>query len=506
MKYVATRSEMQKIDSYSIENIGIPGIVLMEKASMSMEEEIIKRFSPETRILIVVEKGNNGGDGLALARLLTHRHYNVDVYEIGQISSASESYQTQRNILDALSIPVLTKLPEQKYDLIIDAIFGVGLKREVSGAHAEVIERLNQMDGYKVAVDVPSGVNASDGQILGVGFRADLTFTFGLMKIGLLLPPGSLCAGEVVVKDIGFPWQAVHEVSPGCFHYTKEDLCFLPKRKPWSNKGTYGRVLLIAGTKNMAGAAYLSAKAAYRAGAGLVQIFTCEENREILQTKLPEAILTTYARKKDARKKILDTISWADVIGIGPGLGVNDFSTDLLNIVLNEAKVPLVIDADGINILARQRKERETSVKARDFCDAFTNYKAGIILTPHMKEMSRFTGYSVKELVEKRIERTRKEADEKHIFVLKDSRTIVTDGKGATYINVSGNHGMAVGGSGDVLTGIICAFAAEGLDLLMAARMGVYCHGLAGDEAVKHAGHYGLMAGEIADGLNLVLS
>ena len=505
MEYVATRDEMQNIDAYSIEKIGIPGIVLMEKAAMSMEEEIIKRFPPDSSVLIVVEKGNNGGDGLALARLLSHRHYNVDVYEIGQISQASDSYQTQRNILDALLVPVVSEFPDKDYDVIIDAVFGVGLKREISGIHAQVIDRLNHMSGYKIAVDVPSGVDASDGQILGIGFQADLTITFGLTKVGLLLPPGGGCAGKVVVKDIGFPKESVSKAAPRCFHYTKSDLRLIPRRKAWSNKGTYGKILIIAGTKNMAGAAFLSAKAAYRAGAGLVRIFTCEENRQILQTRLPEAILTTYERKKDAKKMITEALKWADVIGIGPGLGTGDLSRDLLYITLKEARVPLIIDADGINILAAAKKERENSLQARDLCEAYEHYEPGIILTPHMKEMSRLTGYTVKELVERRIERASKEADEKHIFVLKDSRTIVTDGGASTYINVSGNHGMAVGGSGDVLTGIICAFAAQGGKLLTAAGLGVYCHGLAGDAAVKNSGHYGLTAGEIADGLTCIL-
>ncbi len=502
MKYLATGSEMQKIDSYSIEKIGIPGIVLMEKAAMAMEEEIIKRFQTGSRVLIVTEKGNNGGDGLALARLLSHRGYQTDVYEVGQISRASDSYQIQRNILEKIHLPILEELPDKKYDLVVDAIFGVGLKREITGLHKKVIDRLNHMEGYKIAVDVPSGVNATDGQIMGISFLADLTITFGLNKVGLLLPPGAGCANEVVVKDIGFPEEAVAFVSPGCFHYTKEDLGLLPQRKAWSNKGTYGRILLIAGSKNMAGAAYLSAKAAYRAGAGLVRIFTCEENREILQTKLPEAILTTYTRKKEARKKLADAIAWADVIGIGPGLGMGGFSAEVLEIVFKEGKVPVVLDADGLNVLARQKKEKERSPLAKEICDAFSDYKAGVVLTPHMKEMSRLTGRSIQELVKNRIELARKEADEKHIIVMKDSRTVVTDGKGATYINVSGNHGMAVGGSGDVLTGIICAFIGEGLTPLTAAQMGVYCHGLAGDKAVKQTGYYGLMAGEIADGLN----
>ena len=272
MRYVASREEMQNIDAYSINNVGIPGIVLMEKAALALEEVFLERIPTDSRVLIVTEKGNNGGDGLALGRLLLEEGYTVDFYEIGVIPHDSDSHQIQKHILEQMEADFLMKFPDEEYDVIVDAIFGVGLKREVAGRHREVIERLNQMEALKVAVDVPSGVDASAGQILGIAFEADITVTFGLPKVGLLLYPGADVSGEVIVKEIGFPNKAVEEIAPQMVSFTTDDLELLPERKAWTNKGSYGKVLLIAGSKNMAGAALLSGTAAYKSGSGLRHI------------------------------------------------------------------------------------------------------------------------------------------------------------------------------------------------------------------------------------------
>lgn len=490
MQYIGSGDEMQRIDAYSIETVGIPGIVLMERAALAMEEEIVCRFPSPVSVTVIAERGNNGGDGLALGRLLLARGYTVSFYEIGGVRHASESYQTQRKILENLGVHFLEKLPDKDSDIWVDAVFGVGLKRDVAGIQREVLEEVNTRSGFKIAVDVPSGVDASSGKILGCAFQADLTITFGFSKIGLVLYPGASLAGEVVVKEIGFPEEAVEAVLPKTIRYTKEDLCRLPKRWPWSNKGSYGKVLLIVGTKNMAGAAYLSATAAYRTGSGLVRIFTCEENREILQSRVPEAIMTTYASDEEALAKLPEALDWATVIGIGPGLGQNARTARLLTAVLQRGSCPLVIDADGINTLAALKQNGSVSSE-------YDSYGAPIILTPHLKEMERLTGKKVAEIQNTLMETAREAADATHIFVLKDARTIVSDGSAPTYINMSGNNGMATGGSGDVLTGILCGLLAGGLSALEAARLGVYCHGLAGDAAAKEKGYYGMTAGDL---------
>ena len=500
MEFITSRDEMQNIDSFSIQQIGIPGIVLMEKAAMAMEEEIVRRFPNPVSVVVVTERGNNGGDGLALGRLLMARGYAVSFYEIGGVPRVTESYAIQRNILENLGVKFLDRLPKAPADLWIDAVFGVGLKREVQGIQKQVLEEMNQREGYKIAVDVPSGVDGSTGRILGCGFQADLTITFGLNKVGLVLYPGASFAGEVVVKDIGFPGEAVEHVSPAILTYTKEDLKKLPERNAWSNKGSYGRVLLIAGSKNMSGAAFLSGSGAYKSGSGLVRIFTCEENRVILQSQLPEAIMTTYSSETEAMKQLTEAIRWATVIGIGPGIGQSQLAKEMLKKVLAESDRPLVVDADGINCLASLRGEKDPEIE-----QLYENYKGKMILTPHLKEMSRLNGKTVDQIKDNLLETARETADSSHIYVLKDARTIVSDGTLPTYINMSGNHGMSVGGSGDVLTGIICGFLAGGLEPLSAARLGVYCHGLSGDAAAEEKGYYGLMAGDLINHLYQII-
>ncbi len=496
MKRIATRSEMQAIDAYSIHEIGIPGMVLMEKASMALFEEVTKRFDRHSRCLIVVEKGNNGGDGLALGRLLSEQGYPVDIYEIDGIPRASESYQNQKNILEKLEIPVYDELPEEDYDVIVDGIFGVGLTREVAGIHKEIIYQLNNMQAYRIAVDVPSGVDASTGKVLGTAFQADLTVTFGLLKIGLLLYPGASYAGEVVVKDIGFPKMAVDEVNPGAFTFEPGDEKRIPSRRKDSHKGTYGKVLIVAGTKNMAGAAYLSGKAAYKSGSGLVRIFTREENRVILQTLLPEAILTTYTSLQDGVPALSEAMDWADVIVFGPGMGRGEVTEWFLHLLKENANVPIVIDADGINEISSMENRGE---------DFLAGFSVPVILTPHMLEMGRLSGHTVAEIKEQRLSLAKDYAkDSGTVLVMKDACTIVTDGDERIYINSNGNSGMATGGSGDVLTGIIAGMLAAGMEPFEAASMAVFLHGRCGDEAAKALGETSMTAGDLPGYLSAV--
>ena len=496
MKLIADRREMQAIDSYSIQKIGIPGMVLMEKASMALFDEVIKRINHHSRCLIVVEKGNNGGDGLALARLLREAGYSVMVYEIGGILKASDSYLAQRGILKELEIPVAGKLPEEEFDVIVDGIFGVGLTREVRGIQKNVIEQLNQKNAYRIAIDVPSGVDASTGNVLGTAFQADLTVTFGLLKTGLLLYPGAAFAGEVVVKEIGFPKKAIEAVDPKAFTYEVGDEALIPSRRADSNKGTYKRVLVVAGGKNMAGAAYFSAKAAYRSGCGLVRLFTREENRQILQTLIPEAVMTTFETEEEGCETLKEAVSWADVLVFGPGMGCGQTTRRFLRIIKECTKVPVIIDADGLNEIGQMRAEGEDFLK---------DFPAPLVLTPHMLEMCRLTGIQMKELKENRIAIAQQFAGQFGLtLVLKDARTIVTKGEGILYINQTGNNGMATGGSGDVLTGIIAGMAAAGMDVIEAAAMGVFLHGRCGDEAAAEKGKRSLMAGDLSEYLSCV--
>ena len=331
----------------------------------------------------------------------------------------------------------------------------------------------------------------STGAVMGAGFYADMTVTFAFAKLGLMLFPGAEYAGEVVVKEIGIDRCSFLAVKPNNFCLDFGDLCEIPCRKMHSNKGSYGKVLTIAGQKNMAGASYLSAKASYLTGAGLVKVVTPEENRIILQQLLPEAILETYGDALDNLEKVL---SWASVIVAGPGLGMGANAKHIVKKVLQSATVPVILDADGLNLVA-------------DNPQWLKEAKGTVIVTPHLGEMARLIHEDV-QVIQNRLLETAKEFAENYevICVLKDARTVTAVPGGFAWVNDSGNNGMATAGSGDVLTGVLAGLIAQGMEPQYAASMGVYLHGLAGDVQTKERGAYGLMAQDILEGIARVLA
>lgn len=350
MQYIVTKKEMQAIDQDTVNRIGIPAAVLMERAALLLAEQIIRLNTANGRILIVVEGGNNGGDGLACARILLESGYQVDITYIGGIASASEQFQLQRNILKQMGVKLYKTIPNKDYSIVVDGIFGVGLSREIDGVQKKIIENLNHLNAIKIAIDIPSGIDATTGAILGVAFRADYTVTFGLKKLGMFFSDGIDYCGKVICENIGFPEASIRQVKPQIYAYDQSDMDKLPVRCDNSNKGTYGKVAVIAGSKNMSGAAFLCGKAAYSTGAGLVKIYTHESNRMILQSQLPEAVLMTYAEYEGALSCIEDAMKWATVIVVGPGLGVDTTSERMLYELLMNAEVPLVVDADALKI------------------------------------------------------------------------------------------------------------------------------------------------------------
>ncbi len=485
MQYIVTKKEMQAIDAYTMDKIGIPSAVLMERAALSVVEEIERLNVSRGRILIVVEGGNNGGDGLAVGRILLERGYKVDIYYIGGFEKVSQGFQQQWSILHHMGVRFRKTIPNKEYAVIVDGIFGVGLSREVQGVQKKAIEAMNHMDAIKVAIDIPSGIDATTGEVLGTAFYADYTVTFGLKKLGMFFLDGIDACGTVICKPIGFPAQAVAHVKPMIYAYDNSDLDKLPKRVNNSNKGTYGRVAVIAGSKNMSGAAFLCSKAAYSTGAGLVKIYTHESNRTILQSQLPEAVMMTYDDYEGALACIEDALQWATVIVVGPGLGVDTVSERMLYELLMNAEVPMVVDADALNILSNNIELLRTS-------------SVQIIMTPHMKEMSRLIQRPVEEIAKNRFVIAREFAKKMQVtLVLKDAKSIATNGGQQTYMNLAGNNGMSTGGSGDVLAGIIAGMLAGGLTLADAARMGTYVHCRAGDLAAEHKGNYAMLASDI---------
>ena len=384
----------------------------------------------------------------------------------------------------------------------MDALLGIGLSKPVEGAYANLLEQINKETHIVIAADIASGISATDGSVQGTALRADETVTFGAAKWGHLLYPGKDYTGKLTVADIGFPKEILTAHKQGMWLTPEEIRQLLPARPDYSNKGTFGKVAVIAGSKNMAGAAYFAACGAYRTGAGLVKIVSPECNREILQTLLPEAMLTTYATEEDLSKAVEEAVSFADTIIIGPGLSQGDEAEALVSL-LREAlhgkeNAPATVwDADALNLLARKMDEEgvETKAERLAFLEKFLPEHA--VLTPHPGELSRLLKVPVKELTGNFLG-TAVEIGSKsnRIFVLKDAVTL-TIKNSECVVNTTGNNGMATGGSGDVLCGVIGALLASGTDCFTAAAVGVWLHGAAGDMAQNRVGAAPMIARDL---------
>lgn len=503
MKYVVTAAEMQWADQYTSEKLGLPSLVLMERAALAAADEICKRFcavKKDVKVCIACGTGNNGGDGFALGRILNERGFTVHFFMAKEDGKASEANRIQKEILKNLGHAVGTGQPVEEYDIVVDALFGTGLHREITGCYGEMIQCLNHMKGFKVAVDIPSGINSDDGSVLGCAFQAGLTVTFAFRKWGHLLYPGKDFCGEVVCRDIGIPERALLERMPYGRMLQKEDVkLYLPQRVNDSHKGTYGKAGIIAGSLQMGGAVILCSKAAMKAGVGYTKVITAKANREPLLAALPEALLYF----SEGYSYPLEMLADCNALAVGPGIGTDRGAESLMEGVLEKFNCSLVLDADGINILA---KRKDLQDKLKNYTKAVRETGKTVILTPHKKEFSRLTGISMNEEPSKWHEEALKTAEEWGVvLVLKDAATRIYTPEGLVYVNTTGNSGMSTAGSGDVLTGIICGLAAQMEDGAMAAVLGVYIHGLCGDYGIKEGNPYSLTAGDMADALKYVL-
>lgn len=542
MEYYLTGKQSQAIDKYTQEYLGTPGIILMERASREIAEflkNLIKERKYENpRILSVVESGNNGGDAVATAWMLKDMGFEPAIYEINGISRKSESYikEIEKAVEHGVSFLKAEQIKENVfagYDIIIDGIFGVGLTREVTGVQKDIIDLMNkEREAGSVqlilSVDIPSGISSDTGHMLGTAVKADYTVTFEYIKYGMLFNEGRSYSGSIIKKAIGLyhpetleEFRKIYkEYYPEMFdaagtfihyEYTSEEVKeLLPERSPDSNKGSFGKVLVVAGSRDIYGAVYMAAEAAYRTGAGLVKIVTDIRNRDVLADKLPEAMMLTYDsdRVKTASdiKGFISAIHWADVILIGPGLGTEMVSVGLLKEIVENVddNKYIIFDADALNIISGLSGVFEKLVRK-------TGYEH-VIITPHMKEMERLLRGSGKDIVIDGIKETRDfvahDFSDKNgiITVLKDARTVV----GCTgsrndfpiiYVNTTGNSGMSKGGSGDVLAGILAGLLAQNRDGAMtaytAACMAVNIHGRAGDKAAEIMGLYSMLARDI---------
>ncbi len=500
MQYLVTGRQMKEIDRYTIQTVGIPSAVLMERAAMAVADEAERLAGNlSVHIWVVCGNGNNGADGIAAGRILYNKGYDVTIILAGDPQRGTEEFHLQRRIAGNLGMQIVEwkDFIPGRCDILIDAVFGVGLSRPVEGEYLDVLRMMENAGAAKVvAVDMPSGIHSGTGRILGAAVHADVTVTFGFRKVGSVLYPGRGCCGQVKVCDIGFAADSIRILDGEetvAVTFGPEDLNLVPARPEYSNKGTFGKVLVVAGSENMGGAAYFSALAAYRMGAGLVKILTDEKNRQIMQQLLPEAILATYRtdemeeEPEDFYQKVENECAWADVIVLGPGIGQGTGVYELMRAFLMNAYVPMILDADGLNAVAR-------------YPELAKYFTENIIVTPHMGEMARLTGLTVEQLRDDIVAAAAEYSLEHGIIcVLKDAATVVCGRDGQIYVNASGNSCMAKAGSGDVLTGVIAGLLAQGCEPWDAAALGVYLHGAAGDRIRERDGAHAMLARELAD-------
>ncbi len=502
---VATAEQMQELDRKAIETYRIPGVLLMENAGREATEAILASFPnlDKMKVAVIAGKGNNGGDGFVIARHLMNRGVPVKVILLTDPKSLRGEaevnhyvfHRMKGEILSASSAKDYQKIKKdiEKADLLIDAIFGTGLDAEVRGYYREVIDHLNTLRKPIVAVDIPSGLNANTGKPLGTAIRANMTVTFGLPKLGLLLSPGTDYAGELKIVDIGIPKQLVEEEKIQTHLLEREKIrqvLSLPRR-PDTHKGDYGHLLVIAGSVGKTGAAAMVCEAALRMGAGLVTLAIPKSLNAIMEVKLTEVMTEPLPETPKqtlslrAFHPILRLCENKKAVVIGPGLGTFKETQSLILKLIKAIDLPMIIDADGLNALATQPKTLPLSNRF-------------MVLTPHPGEMARLIHTTVKEVQENRIGVTKQFAQSSHAYVvLKGYRTLIATPKGEVYINPTGNAGMATGGTGDVLCGMMGGLLCQGMDLLSCLQASVYLHGLAGDEVAQELGEKSLVATDI---------
>lgn len=483
---------MKNVDNYTINTVGMPSMVLMERAALAVAKYIKKSCKNDKKVLCICGMGNNGADGVAVARILTQWGYFAEVMLVGDRNKATAELNEQLDIAKKSGVKNSSRAQFFEYDILVDAIFGIGLSREVVEPYAGIIADINDAGKKVIAVDIPSGLCSTTGKVLGIAVKADTTITFGAYKNGHLLGQGPEYSGKVYVKDAGFPDKAFTAAKAKGLVLEKKDLELIPARKELGNKGTFGKVLIIAGSRNISGAACLSAEGAYRTGCGLVKVITHEDTATVLKKNVVEALVATY-NDSTSDTELLDmlrtSLDWCDAVVIGPGLGIDRTAQLLVEATFDNARVPVIADADALNIIA----DNPIIIK-----------KAAVqqlIVTPHMGEMARLTGKKVIELKNDAVAAATAFAKKyKCVCIMKDARTVVANFDGSYYINMSGNFGMAKGGSGDVLTGVIAgmlmADRASGntMGLARSSALAVYVHGLSGDAAAKKKGKYGMVA------------
>jgi len=502
---LVTSETMQQLDRQTIEVYGVPGYELMERAGRHVTDVLKARFAgaKARSALIFAGKGNNGGDGFVVARLLADAGWSVTLVIL---AAGEEITGDAKKNLDRIP-PSVEKLVfsgisaadrllnlVQGINVIIDAIFGTGLKSAPSGIHAEAINLINSSGKPVVAVDIPSGVDATSGKTFGVAVKADITVTFGAAKLGHVLYPGAEHTGEIIVTDIGIPPELLGKAPFVEYVDQKFASTLIKQRRKTAHKGSNGHSLIIAGSRGKSGAAAMAANSAMRSGAGLVTLAVPCSIHPVLELKTTEAMTVPLEETPGGALalKSLETIrkllEGKDAAAVGPGLGLHDETKIVAREIVSVAGVPLVLDADALNAAAEEISCLRTSASP------------ALVLTPHPGEMARLTGISIAEIESDRVKAAGNFAKAFECFLLlKGARTVIAAPDGRLAIIGSGNPGMASGGMGDVLTGVITALLGQGYEPFEACCLGAFCHGLAGDMAAEEKGEIGMIATDVQE-------
>ncbi|MFC1516043.1 NAD(P)H-hydrate dehydratase [Thermodesulfobacteriota bacterium] len=506
--YLVTAQEMQEMDRLTIESFGIPGRVLMENAGLGATRILLEKYGDlaRKRVGVVAGRGNNGGDGFVIARYLFQKGINVTVFLLSTSDKVAGDAAANLKLLAPLDVPVIEMPDENAFsmhrtlmrhqDIWIDAILGTGLKSDVKGYLKDIINFINETNRPVFAVDIPSGLNADTGQPCGVCVRAHVTATFAFAKTGHLLFPGAQFSGDLEIVDIGVPPHIAKQVSPRQYCLTRDWIRdHFPPRSPDAHKGSTGHLLVIAGATGKTGAASMTAMSALRAGAGLVTLGIPERLNTVLESQVVEAMTHPLPETKNGMLSatsfdiIMELLSDKRCLAIGPGIGVSDDTRTLMQRIVQESTTSMVIDADGLNCLA-------------DHTEMLKNRKAPIILTPHPGEMARLMGTTSRQVQKDRITCAREFAKNLDVHVvLKGARTVIAHPDGNVFVNPTGNAGMASGGMGDVLTGIIAGLIAQDFPPESASQAGVYLHGAAADALAETVGPFGFLATEVMSAL-----
>ncbi|TAJ76593.1 NAD(P)H-hydrate dehydratase [bacterium] len=504
---VVTTKEMREMDRLTIQKYGVSSLTLMERAGEGVARAILERFGPAIKggVLVVAGKGNNGGDGLVVARHLKKKRIPCEVVLLARKEALSHdaaenlrAYLKARGRLFEVTEESLSLLSKQLKGkrLLVDAILGTGLKEEVRGLYAEAITIMNTSGLPVVAVDIPSGLDADSGRALGSAIKAEMTVALGFPKVGEVIYPGLSHAGELVVAEIGIHPKAIEEVHPRTELLEEEDVRWLiPSREADTHKGTYGHLLVMAGSRGKTGAAILGCRAAMRVGAGLVTLAAPRSLNGIFASSLVEVM--TEPLKDNAEEEIepLSDHDWRRLLDkksaflFGPGIGVKDSGRNALRWLLKNLELPWVIDADGLNLLAGE-------------LERLRHAKTPPVLTPHPGEMARLLGKDTAAVNRDRIGVARSFAREHRCYlVLKGARTVIATMDGRIFINPTGNPGMASGGMGDVLSGILAGLLTQGLEVEDVLKLGVFLHGFIGDQVAREKGEIGIIASDVVEGL-----